>query len=113
MTEPSSEERRSPRVLLRVALKVGAPGAEARDAETAVVNRHGGLLLARQPFAEQESLEITNLESGRKAPFRVVWSGGPGPRSLFKLGVELIAKIDDFWGPDYDRLAEGATAPSS
>lgn len=112
MTDPAPDGRRSPRVLLRVALKVAAQG-EARDAETAVVNRHGALLLARQPFAEAESLEITNLESGRKAPFRVVWSGGPGPRAMFKIGVELVEEIEDFWGPDYDRLAEGTTAPSS
>jgi hypothetical protein len=111
MTEPAPDGRRSPRVLLRVALKVGAPG-DTRDAETAVVNRQGALLLARQPYAEQESLEITNLESGRKAPFRVVWSGGPGPRSLFKIGVEMVEEIEDFWGPDYDRLAEGAITPS-
>lgn len=111
MTEPPPEGRRSPRVLLRVGLKVAAQG-NTRDAETAVVNRHGALLLARQPYAEQDSLDITNLESGRTAPFRVVWSGGPGPRSLFKIGVELAEEIEDFWGPDYDRLAESATAPS-
>jgi hypothetical protein len=112
MTETAQEERRSPRVLLRVALKVTFEG-NTRDAETAVVNRQGALLLARQPYAEQVGLEITNLESQRKAPFRVVWSGGPGPRNLFKIGVELVDPLDDFWGPDYDRLAENASLPPS
>lgn len=112
MVETAPEGRRSPRVLLRVDLKVTAEG-DTRDAETAVVNRHGALLLARRPYAEEENLEITNLESGRKAPFRVVWSGGPGPRTLFKIGVELVEAIEDFWGPDYERLADGSGAPSS
>src|SRR5262249_34916226 len=66
MREPTQqEERRSPRVLRRVALKVTAEG-NTRDAETAIVNRHGALLLARQPYAEEVVLEITNLESQRK-----------------------------------------------
>ena len=113
MPEPTQKEvRRSPRVLLRVGLKISAEG-NTRDAETAIVNRHGALLLARQPYAEQVIVEITNLESQRKAPFRVVWAGGPGGRNLFKVGVELVDPIDDFWGPDYDRLAEGPGPPPS
>jgi hypothetical protein len=112
MSEPSGEGRRSPRVLLRVALKVAA-GERSLDAETAVVNRHGALVLAREDFSSAGSLEITNLESGRTVPSRVVWSGGPGPRGLFKIGVELPGGIEDFWGPDYDRLAEDAAAASS
>ena len=113
MADPSQqEERRSPRVLLRVALKVTAEG-NTRDAETAIVNRHGALLLARQPYAEQVVVEITNLESQRKAPFRVVWAGGPGGRNLYKVGVELVDPLDDFWGPDYDRLADATSQPPS
>jgi len=112
MSEPPADGRRSSRVLLRVALKLTAEG-RTQDAETAVVNGHGALLLARESYAEGISLEVTNLESGRTAPFRVVWSGGPGPRGHFKIGVELPDGIEDFWGPDYDRLAAAASTPSS
>lgn len=104
--------RRSPRVLLRVGLTLIADGL-ARDAETAVVNRQGALVLAPQAYAEGATLDITNLESGRSAPFRVVWSGGAAPRGLSKIGVELVEEIEDFWGPDYDRLAANAVATSS
>jgi hypothetical protein len=70
-----------------------------------VVNRNGALLLAPEPYPEGADLEVTNLESGRKAVFQVVWSGGPATRSLFRVGVELAGGPDDFWGPDYERLA--------
>jgi hypothetical protein len=112
MSEPDAEARRSPRVLLRIALKVTADG-RTRDAETAVVNRHGGLVLAHEVYPEGAGLDVTNTESGRTASFRVVWSGGPGPRGLFKIGVELVEGIDDFWGPDYENLAQATSTPSS
>jgi len=107
MSEATVDERRSPRVLLRIAVRLAQEGL-SRDAETAVVNRHGALLLVREACAEGVTLELTNLESGRSASFRVVWSGGEGPRGLSKLGVTLLEPIEDFWGPDYDRLAANA-----
>jgi hypothetical protein len=113
MPDPTSETRRSLRVLLRVPLRITFAGSN-HEAETAVVNGHGALLLSRADYAEGAALVMTNLESNRIAACRVVWSGGPGPRGLFRIGVELPPGTEDFWGPDYDRLAEAATAtPSS
>jgi len=111
MPEATVEERRSPRVLLRIAVRLILDGVP-RDVETAVVNRHGALLLVKEDRAEGETLELTNLESGRTASFRVVWSGGEGPRGLSRLGVTLLDPIEDFWGPDYDRLAANAATTS-
>lgn len=97
---------------MRVALRVSCEG-RARDAETAVVNRHGALLLAPEAYPEGTILEITNLESGRSASFVVVWTGGPATRRLVRLGVELREGPEDFWGPDYERMASHAEPPSS
>ena len=45
-------------------------------------------------------LQVTNLQTGVRAPFRVVWCGDPED-GRYRLGMELREKLD-FWGDAYD-----------
>jgi hypothetical protein len=93
------EARRSPRILRRVRLRLESERGTC-DATTAVINRHGALLLSPEALPVESRLRITNLERGLSWPFRVVWCGEP-TGDLFKLGVEMLSTGVDFWGPAY------------
>jgi hypothetical protein len=112
MSDPTAEGRRSPRVLLRIAVCLTANG-RTQDAETSVVNRQGALVLSPEDHALHAELILTNLENGRTAAASVVWNGGSGQRSLFRLGIEMLEDQPDFWGPDYEPLAAKSVAASS
>lgn len=99
-----AERRRSPRILREVMIRLDREGFSC-TALTAVINRHGALVLAPAAFPEEATLELTNLENDRQARCRVVWCGEPDGEGRHKLGLELV-EDDDVWGDRYDPRPE-------
>jgi PilZ domain len=93
-----AERRRSPRILREIAIRLDGDGRSC-TALTAVINRHGAMVLAPVAFPEEAVLDLSNLENDRSARCRVVWcaesEGG------HKLGVELVGEVD-VWADRYD-----------
>lgn len=97
--------RRSPRVVFQVPIRI-ASGETTCEGRTAVVNRNGALLLCPVKYPD-ESLEITNMESGETAPFRIVWWGQDDDAGMHKAGTEMLEARPHFWGAGYEtKLAE-------
>jgi hypothetical protein len=86
--------------LARVPILIAGEGP-LYNAHTAVVNCHGALILSPENFAEGKNLEIQNQTTGESAKVRVVWSGGENRPGLYKLGIELLDELPEFWGVDY------------
>ena len=95
------EGRRSPRVVLRIGILIEEP-PPACPGRTAVVNRHGALVLSPRSYELGTSLRLRNLESEARVACRVVWTGGQDEAGSHKLGVEFSEERPDFWGRDYD-----------
>jgi hypothetical protein len=91
------EHRRSPRIVSCVPLEVRVVGPD-REATTAVVNQHGALILAPEPWPEGTRLAVRNINTGRSTQGRVVWSGGPDADGDYKVGIEFENPATDFWG---------------
>ena len=96
--------RRSPRVTLNIPLHIEAHDCSC-SGHTAVVNRHGALILVPARFPEGCELEVWNLHNGTHGRARVVWYGGEDLPGLHKEGIELIDPHPAFWGSEYDELA--------
>ncbi len=94
------ETRRSPRVLERVPILIAGEGP-LYSAHTAVVNRHGALILSPMNYPDESVVEIQNQTTGECAKCRVVWNGGEERPGIYKLGIELIEELPEFWGVDY------------
>ena len=104
----SESRRRSSRVLARVPILIAGEGP-LYNAHTAVVNRHGALILSPVSYPDEAAVEVQNQNTGECAQGRVVWGGGEDRPGLYKLGIELIAELPEFWGIDY--TAAVAAAP--
>ena len=102
-----NDGRRSPRVVLQVPIRI-VGGESACEGQTAVVNRHGALVLCPVVYPDESNLRITNLESGETAPFRVVWWGQDDLQGMHKAGAEMLEERPNFWGPAYRSAAASA-----
>jgi hypothetical protein len=102
----SIDNRRSPRVVKRIPLRIDLGVGETLDAYSAVINLHGALVIAEQGFPDDTVLVLENVFNNLKTRARVVWSGGESEGSGFKLGVEFLDGVD-FWGDDYDPTVDG------
>ncbi len=107
-----TETRRSTRVLARIPILIAGEGP-LYNAVTAVVNRHGALILSPQDYPEQAVVEIQNLQTGEYAKCRVVWRGPEDPPGTYKLGVELQGELPEFWAIDYATAPAAAPQPQS
>ncbi len=83
--------------MLRVPLEIRAFEA-SREATTAVVNQHGGLILATVPYEVGTTLDMRNMETHRSTPARVVWSGNPDAHGDCKVGIAFKRRVTNFWG---------------
>jgi hypothetical protein len=104
-----SELRRSPRIVCRVPLVLIRDGAPI-VAHTAVINRHGALILTEQNWPPESHFEMQNQKTRDSSRCRVVWIGGADRPGLYKIGVELLEDKPDFWGDDYPYAEEPAPA---
>ena len=102
------EERRSRRMIARVPLGV-QPMKFPEEAETAVINLHGALIVTLTEWPVGTILKITNQQTKRQIGGRVGWVGPQDTTGRFKVGIEFETPVTDFWGTAYD--AEGEEAP--
>jgi hypothetical protein len=91
------ENRRSPRIVRRVPIQVTADG-QVVDAVSAVINRHGALIVAPVVFGSGTILVVENRRTERRIQARVVW--GASEAEGCKIGIEFLEELD-FWGADY------------
>lgn len=97
----STDNRRSPRIVKRVPLRIDQGAGPLHDAYSAVINLHGALVIIEVPFPDDTVLVVENVFNGRKSRARVVWSAGDDDAAGFKLGLEFLDGID-FWGDEYE-----------
>jgi hypothetical protein len=71
---------------------------------TAVVNRHGALVLSPTGCAAGTVLTIQNGITFQATEGRVVWVSKDDLRELHKLGVEFVDDAPAFWGSVYEEL---------
>lgn len=99
------DNRRSPRVSARVAIRLESGGLSV-DGYTAVVNDHGALVLAPVHVEPGTNLTVTNQATGRSVPCKVVWSGDETAAHEVKLGLEMLDDCPGFWGLDFEAASE-------
>ena len=80
-------------------------------AHTVVVNEHGALILAPRPFRAAALVRVVNQESGQAAVCRVAWCGGEDLPGLFKVGIEIVGEVTDFWSHPHESARAEATCP--
>ena len=95
-----SELRRSPRIVRRFPLVLISEGAPV-VAYSAVVSRHGAMVLAAEAYLYGAHLEMQNQKTKESTPCRVVWTGGQERPGLYKMGLEMLEDHPHFWGQDY------------
>jgi hypothetical protein len=95
------EERRSRRIVARVPLGV-QPMKFPEEAETAVINLHGALIITVTEWPVGTILKIMNQQTHREISGRVGWVGPQDPAGRFKVGIEFETPVTDFWGAAYD-----------
>jgi PilZ domain-containing protein len=95
-------ERRTERVLLKIAIELSGKGADGQlfreRTFTLVVNRHGAKISSKSPLQIRSEIIITNIERDVACPFRVIrWlfedEGGSS-----EWGVECLEPESNFWG---------------
>lgn len=92
--------RRSERVVLRIPVGITAEDEFRKQfqtqAETQVVNAHGGLLRMRQHLYEGQSFLASNPQNHREISCRVVRIEDDG-LEFYKIAFEFDRPVADFW----------------
>ena len=97
--------RRSPRIAAQVPIDVAFQGAVIQG-QTAVVNRHGALILCGLNCGDDDLLDVTNRTTLEQVACRVVWCGSELVGGRRKLGVEMTEDRPRFWGIDFSALGD-------
>src|ERR1022692_2931296 len=98
-----SELRRSPRIVCRFPLVLISDGAPV-VAYSAVISRHGAMILAAESYPKGSHMEMQNQKTKESVPCLVVWSGGEERPGLYKMGLEMLEAHPHFWGHAYPEL---------
>jgi len=98
----TSESRRSLRVLAGIPVSLQIAQNPPEHGVTAVVNRHGALLLSPVEYEEGATLAIRNELTGESTNCRVTWIGLTESGTAHKLGIEFIDAAPSFWGKIYE-----------
>lgn len=100
MTAPLENRRRSERVVLRMAVLVLAEDENRHQiqeqAETQVVNAHGGLLRMRQHLHVGQSFLLANPQNNMEVSCRVVRTEDDGLQ-FYKIAFEFDRPAPSFW----------------
>jgi len=99
--------RRTPRIAAQVPIAVAFEGVVV-EGQTAVVNRHGALILCGVNCADDDLLDVTNKTTREVVRCRVVWCGGEIVDGERRLGVEMTDDRPAFWGIDFSALSDPA-----
>jgi hypothetical protein len=103
-----TEIRRSLRLIAHIPVRLTVGQDRAVHGTTAVVNRHGALVLSPVGYAAGTLLKIQNEITLEATACRVVWASQDDQRNTHKLGVEFVDDAPMFWGVVYEkRLALG------
>ena len=100
------DNRRSPRIVKRVPLRIDPGVGRPIEGYSAVINLHGALVIAATDFPDDTVIVLENVHNGLRTRARVIWSGGEEEGTGFKLGVEFLDGVD-FWGDAYDPEVSG------
>lgn len=95
--------RRGTRVAKRLTVTLRSlrtPDSQEELAETVVLSRHGGLLICRANFQEDEPVFLRWPGGKRGANAQIVYRRPGGPSGLFELGFELKDQ-ENFWGLEF------------
>lgn len=105
--------RRSERVILRMTVLVVAEDEEHKQiqeqAETQVVNAHGGLLKMKQHLHVGQSFLLNNPRNSREISCRVVRTEDEG-MEYYKVAFEFDRPAPNFWPIVFPPADWGATA---
>ena len=95
-----ANQRRSERVMLRLAVLVTAEDEERRQiqeqAETQVVNAHGGLLRMKQHLHMGQSFLLSNPRNRKEMSCRVVQTDDEG-MEFYKIAFVFDRPAPNFW----------------
>jgi len=113
----AKEKRRSDRILLTIPLLVEGKNAKGlafqSDAQTVVINRHGGCIRANRRLQPGETVRITNMMGRRSSDFRVVGPVSPVSEQGGEYGVEYQHPGQDIWGIQFPPLRDGEVEKSN
>lgn len=113
----TKEKRRSDRILLTIPLSVEGEDAKGRafqsNAQTLVLNRHGGRIRVNYRLQAGQTVRITNLMGRRSSDFRVVGPVSPFSEQGGEYGVEYLRPGQDIWGIQFPPLREGEAEKSN
>jgi PilZ domain len=97
-----SAQRRTERVLIQIPIEVKGNDAEGRafreTTRTVVINRDGARIALRSLLRPQARVTITNLQSKKSCPFRVVGRVQKTIGMEPEWGVECLDPQANFWG---------------
>lgn len=105
MVEAALENnRRSSRVFVRMSVVAKGRNLDGRSfreqAQTIVINAHGGLLYLNQPLEMGAEVVITNPATEEEQECRVVYLGESTEKGQ-RVGVEFLTPAPHFWGVEF------------
>jgi hypothetical protein len=101
------QERRSQRIIASVPLEI-QPVVPGYNAETAVINLHGALIVTPIHWPVGTVLKIRNGLTDHEILGHVTWIGAQDSDGRFKVGIEFEAAVNDFWGGSYNPAPQEA-----
>ena len=97
------QKRRGRRMNSRVPVRLDWEAEDgvkhSAQAHTRIVNPYGCLVVLKQDFAIDQSIQLTNLATQQTNPAVVVWKGNERPEG-WEYGIEMTNPEMDFWGLD-------------
>jgi PilZ domain len=112
-----NEKRRSDRILLTIPLSVEGTDGNGRtfqaNAQTLVLNRHGGRVRVSRRLEAGQTVRIVNLVSRRSTDFRVMGPVSPFSDQGGEYGVEYLRPMEDIWGIQFPPLRDGESEKSN
>ncbi len=111
------QERRSPRVFMRVRVVAAGKDSDGRKfreaCETIVINAHGALLYLTRAVEDDAMLVVSNPFTQEEQECRVVYLGDVSEKGQ-RVGIEFLSPAPRFWGVEfYPPDRPPAPAPAS
>jgi hypothetical protein len=110
-----TSQRRSRRLLLRVAVEVTRTAANGNEyieqSATLAINAHGALIVIKPPVAEGEQFVVKNIKTGEAQPCKAVYLGEAVSDGL-QVGIEFLQPSPQMWAivfPPDDWVNSGRT----
>jgi hypothetical protein len=109
-----NEQRRSPRIMLSMAVIIRGVDEKGETFETTgrtvTLNRHGACIQVSCPLQPGQAVSVTNQTNGKDAEFRVIGPISPPLDDMGEWGVETVHLDDDIWDIDFPLSSEDSEA---